>query len=95
MQKTEYQVVTYYWYDRGEIRGTEDEKIIENAIESHDFETFVKMREKYPPDTDEGFEYFPDEAAVYDIMKEDFIDWIDITNPENFNLIDENEYEWG
>lgn len=38
---------------------------------------------------------FPDEAAVYDIMKEDFIDWINITNPENFNLIDENEYEWG
>ena len=89
------QVVIYYWYDRGEIRGTEDEKIIEKAIESGDYETFMKMREKYPPDADGMFTYFPDEACVYDLIKEDFVDWIDITDPDNFKLIDENDYEWG
>lgn len=89
------QVVIYCWYDRGEIRGTKDEKIIEKAIESHDFETFMKMREKYPPDADGMFTYFPDKAGVYDLIKEDFVDWIDITDSKNFKLIEENDYEWG
>ena len=89
------QVVIYYWYDRGEIRGTDDMEIIEKAFETHDFEMFMKMREKYPPDDEGLFTYFPDEAGVYDLVKEDLVDWIDITDPNNFKLIYENDYEWG
>lgn len=93
--------VLYYWYDRGEIRNTPDEEIIFNAIRNHDFETFMKMRKKYPPDTSskkfngtpDTFTYFPDTAAVYE--GDDLVGYIDITKRENFNKIDDTDFEWG
>ena len=95
--------IIYYWYDRGEIRDTSDEKIIMDAIRNHDFDTFLKMREKYPPDPvsknfgeDEPshtFVYFPDTASVYE--NDEYIGEIDILNRSNFNRIDDTDFEWG
>lgn len=87
-------IVIYYWYDRGEIRDTPDEKIIMDAILNHDFDTFMKMYHKYPKDNVTGFVYFPDCATVFD-EDDMLIGKIDITIPENFNKIDDTDYEWG
>ena len=87
--------VIYYWYDRGELRKNGDAEIAMNAILNHDFDTFMKLREKYPPDPDGEFIYFPDHASVYDSETEEIIDQIDVTIPENFNKIDDTDYEWG
>ena len=93
MIKDKNEVVTYYWYDAGIIRNTPDQKIIENAFKNHDFETFMKMRTKYPATNE--FTFFPDVATVYDLKKDEYLGELDITTPENFKKIDEVHFEWG
>ncbi len=86
-------VVIYYWYDRGEIRNTDDFIKLQTAFENHDFEAFKKITSKYS--SDEEFTYFPGTAAVFDVDTEEIVDHINIMNPEGFSKIDDNDYEWG
>lgn len=87
--------ILYYWYDNGVLRKNGDAEKVEQAIRSHDFETFMKFRDKYPNDPKNDIIFFSDKAVVYDNDTEEIIKYIDITTPENFNKIDDTDYEWG
>ena len=92
-QITKEQQIIYYWYDHLILRKTGEDKIVEKAIKEHDFDTFVEFRMKYPNEPDCVF--FPDTAYVYDLELNDFVGVVDITTPENFACIDDQDYECG
>jgi hypothetical protein len=91
--------VHYCWYDHLILRENGDAKIVMKSIEDGDFETFMKMYEKYPPSKIDYYGkeidliYFPDEAFLW--YKDDIVGFINITNPTGFSLITSAEYECG
>ena len=79
-------MVFYKWYDHGLLRETGEADIVTQAIEEHDFETFRKIRDKYPETEDYCF--FPKYA--WDGSRK-----VNITKPEWFARITHSEYECG
>lgn len=80
-------MVFYVWYDHGLLRNTGEADTVEKAIKAHDFETFCKIRDKYPDGKDYCF--FPTYAWDDDNNE------VDITTPEGFATITHSEYECG
>lgn len=80
-------MVYYFWYDHMVLRNTGEAEIVKEAIKAHDFDTFCKIKEKYP-DT-EDICYFPPYAF------DDNGEKVDITTPEGFCKIEGSEYECG
>lgn len=92
--------VIYFWYDHLVLRENGDDKIVTKAIQTHDFDTFIKYYNKYPPFkvTDEEFgeltiPYFPNTALIFD--GDEIIGTIDITIKKGFEKITDSEYECG
>lgn len=84
--------IIYFWYDHLLLRETGEADIVEKAIKKHDFDTFMRIKEKYDRN-EQGWCFFPDFAAVYDGSNR--LGEIDITDPENFAKITYSEYECG
>ena len=80
-------MVWYFWYDHMVLRNTGEAEIVEEAIKTHDFDTFCKIKERYP-DTDDVC-FFPAYAM------DDNGEKVDITTRDGFNLINRSEYECG
>ena len=89
--------VMYVYYDHLILRRTGETKVVEKAIRNHDFDTFMKLYNKYPPyvSRDGASEvFFPDVAYIKN-MDGETIGELDITTPEGFNQIDDVDYECG
>lgn len=84
--------IVYVWYDHLELRYNGDAKKVEQAIATHDFEAFNAIKAKYEPNK-QGWVYFPTTAFLY--RGNNLVDELDITNPEGFAQITEQEYECG
>ena len=95
MEKT----VIYYWYDhmiRLYKEGSELIRQVEDSIRNKDFKKFMELREtmnNMKDDNGRTYEFLPSHASVFE--GDDFIEDLDITIEENFNKIDEEEYECG
>ena len=92
--------VIYHWYDHQILRHNGDAKIVEEAIENGDYDTFIKIYNKYPSYTinDKEFGecevvYFPDTADI--LYKDQIIGEIYITEPIGFSMITDSSYECG
>lgn len=101
MNKDNYKIV-YYWYDHLVLRDNGDAEKVQKAIKEHDFDTFMKFYDKYPPfythDVEFGrceIPYFPKTATIFLKKTGEIIGEIYITIREGFELIDESEYECG
>lgn len=82
----------YYWYDHMLLRSNGDAERVEQAIDSKDFDSFMKLKKKY---SNRKCKYFPDVIHVWDNRKKDFVAELDVNVRENFNLITHHEYECG
>ena len=87
------EVVIYYWFDGGVLRETGEASVAEKAIISHDYDTFMQFRKTYGDSRYTPF--FPSSASVFDKSTGDYMYSIDIDDVENFNRIDDTDYEWG
>lgn len=83
--------ISYYWYDHCILRTTGEANIVQKAIEEHNYDSFMKIYNKYK---DKTILYFPETATIYD-DEDNFIGTINILNEQNFKLIDYSEYECG
>ena len=79
-------MVYYNWYDHGILRETGEAEAVENAIETHDFNAFFSIRDRYP--NTEDYCFFP--AYAWEGNEK-----VDITTPEGFARITHSEYECG
>lgn len=86
--------VIYFWYDHLLLRKTGEAKTVQEAIRSHDYEAFKRIRDKYEPNP-EGLCYFPATACVYDEGSEELVGEIDIMTPDGFAQITDSDYECG
>ena len=92
--------VIYYWYDHLVLRDNGDAKIITEAIIKGDFETFCRIKNKYPTKKYYHKEfgecdlvYFPNYASIF--YNDEIIGKIDITTELGFSFITESEFECG
>ena len=91
----------YYWYHHG-IPYEEVEKIQE-CIDNHDFNTFIKFYKKYSIKAIECGKFnewipmifLPNDIAVFNKNNDEIIEYIDVLNKDNFNKITYSEYENG
>jgi len=91
--------VIYYWYDHLVLRDNGDAKIITEAIDKGDFETFCKIKNKYPTKKDSTNQYdiiyFPDHAVIFNNNDDEIIGDINITTELGFSFITDSDYECG
>lgn len=89
----------YYWYDHLVLRYNGDAKKVEDAIDSKNFDAFMKLKKKYSGRHDgvaqARWEYFPNVIHVWDDEVCDFVEELDVNVRENFNKITHHEYECG
>ena len=72
-------VVLYYWFDHLLLRHNGDAEKVQQAIASHDFDTFMKFVNKYPTYVSkDGVReiYFPEYAHVFDIETDEEIQFV-------------------
>lgn len=84
--------VIYFWYDHCVLRNTGEAELVTKAVADHDFDAFVRIRDKYEPN-EHGWKYFPNAASVWN--GRDYVGTLDIMNPAGFALITEAQYECG
>ena len=82
----------YYWYDHLVLRFNGDAEKVSAAIETKDFDTFLKFKKKY---SRSKWLYFPDVIHVWDDSVGDFVEDLDVNVRENINMITHAEYECG
>lgn len=84
--------VNYYWYHHGlawcdkDSKEYDDYTLIIQTLEYKQYDEFMELKAEYP-------DCLPDVACVYEDNK--FVEYIDITIPENFMKITYAECECG
>lgn len=83
--------VYYFWYDHGIVCDTGEADIVTEAIKHKDFDTFIKIKNKYPETEDVCF--FPDFAFQH--CASGRTRKINITTRKGFEKITDSEHECG
>lgn len=92
-EEPEYEA-NYFFYHHMDMP-TEDQYQVEEAVENHDFKSFMEMYKKWQKGRKDGFCYLPDKVMVsYGDKENDYFE-MSILNKENFERLTYAECECG